>query len=141
MVTPEIVKEYINRLCQEIGTTADAVYNAKTGAWYFANGSSRIEVFLTTIEVQKKVRTFIRCFAPLYNIPADNKKADLFQGALEVNTQYMGIKLGTMADKGLLCAIAERDIEGMDYAEMVTLISDIGFWADQLDDFLKKSFG
>jgi hypothetical protein len=28
----------------------------------------------------------------------------------------------------------------MDYTEMVTMISDIGYWADKLDDYLKKNF-
>jgi hypothetical protein len=141
MVTNDTVNSYIDRLCREIGTTAAKVYNPKTGAWYFTRGSSTVEVFLTTYQVQNSTRTFIRCFAPLYSIPVKEKKLDFFQGALEVNTQYMGIKLGTLADKNLLCAIAERDIDGMDYQELVTLISDIGYWADQLDDFLKKTFG
>ncbi|MEO5564652.1 MAG: YbjN domain-containing protein [Chitinophagaceae bacterium] len=141
MATTEEVKAYINQLCMEIGTTADKVYNPQTSAWYFTRGSSKIEVFLTAYQTPKGMRTFIRCFAPLYNIPTGDKRLDFYQGALEVNTQYMGVKLGTLADKNLLCAISERDIEGMDYPEMVTLISDIGYWADELDDFLKKTFG
>lgn len=141
MTTAATVKAYINRLCNEIGTTADAIYNAKTGAWYFSRGSSTIEVFLTTYDMQDTVRTFIRCFAPLHVLPPSTiQKTDFFQGALEVNSRYMGIKLGLITDKGLLCAIGERDIAGMDYAEMVTLITDVGYWADQLDDFLKKKF-
>jgi hypothetical protein len=28
----------------------------------------------------------------------------------------------------------------MDYSEMVTLISDLGLWADKLDNFLKDEF-
>lgn len=143
MATIQQVKDYINQLCQQIGTSADAIYNGKTGAWYFSMGSSTVEVFLTSYEMPGRgMRTFLRCFAPLHMIPGDNvKKLDFFQGALEVNTQYMGIKLGSIANKGLLCAISERDIEGMGYSEMVTLISDIGYWADQLDDYLKKNFG
>lgn len=142
MATSENVKAYIDEMCKQIGTTADKIYNPKTGAWYFSRGSSTIEVFLTSYETpSKSIRTFIRCFAPLHVIPvSDSQKLDFYQGALEVNTKYMGIKLATIAEKGILCAIAERDIEGMDYQEMVTLISDIGYWADELDDFLKKNF-
>jgi hypothetical protein len=142
MATADNVRTYIDQLCQQIGTTADKIYNPKTGAWYFTRGSSTIEVFLTSYETaQKSTRTFIRCFAPLHNIPTNEKqKLDFFQGALEVNTKYMGIKLATIADKGIMCAIAERDIEGMDYQEFVVLITDIGYWADELDDFLKKNF-
>lgn len=142
MTTPEVVRSYINHLCHEAGTTADAIYNPKTGAWYFARGSSTIEVFLTSYETdQKTVRTFIRCFAPLHVVPpASIQQLDFFEGALAINTRYVGIKLGLIAGKGLLCVISERDIAGMDYAEMVTLISDAGYHADQIDDFLKKKF-
>jgi hypothetical protein len=142
MATAATVRLYIDRLCRETGTTADAVYNPKTGAWYFARGSSTIEVFLTSYETEQgSIRTFIRCFAPLHVIPPDTvDKLDFFHSALEANTRYMGIKLGTIAGKGLLCAIGERDIEGLGYFEMVTLITDTGYSADQLDDFLKKKF-
>lgn len=143
MATAETVRSYIDRLCREIGTTADAIYNPKTGAWYFSRGSSTIEVFLTSCETEQgAVRTFLRCFAPLHMIPPGHiSKLDFFQGALAANTRYMGIKLGTIADKGLLCAIAECDIENMDYSQMVTLITDAGYSADQLDDFLAAQFG
>ena len=53
----------------------------------------------------------------------------------------MGIKLSTIPDKGLLCAIAERDIDGMDYQEFISLISDISNYADFLDDYLRVKFG
>lgn len=142
MATPEITRSYINHLCHEIGTTGDAIYNTKTGAWYFSRGSSTIEVFLTTDELQDRERTFIRCFAPLHVLPASLvHQVEFFRSALEINSRYTGIKLGLTADKGLLCAIAERDIADMNYAEMVTLITDVGYYADTLDDIFKKKFG
>ena len=130
-------------MCVEMGTTAAAIFNQQTNAWYFTRGSATIEVFLSMYETpQKTQRTFIRCFAPLIAIPVDAaNKLDLYQGALEANARYMGMKISSLIDKGLLCAIAERDIEGMEYQEMVTLIVDVGYWADELDDFLRKQFG
>ena len=143
MSTIEFTKAYIGRLCKSIGTTADAVYNAKTQAWYFSRGSSTIEVFLTMVETdQKTERTFIRCIAPVLIIPGNAlDKLAMFQKALELNTKKMGIKLGVNTDKGLLCAMAERDIDGMDYDEFITLISDLGYWAAQLDDHFEKHSG
>jgi hypothetical protein len=143
MATVENVNAYISRMCTEMGTSAEKIFNPKTNAWYFSRGSSTIEVFLTSYETaNKSLRTFIRCFAPLLVIPGnEKKKLDLYQGALEANAKYMGLKISSIVDKGILCAISERDINGMDYDEMVTLITDIGYWADELDDFLKKTFG
>ena len=141
MVPSDVAKAYIYRLCHEIGANADSIYNAKTGAWYFAAKSTTIEVFLTSFQSGEKERTFIRCFAPLCGIPADTKrKLDMYQSVLEINTQRPGIKLSITSDKRFLCAVSERDIDGMDYQEFLTIITDISFWADQLSDFFKKHF-
>ncbi len=139
MSTIEFARAYIGRLCKDIGTTADAIYNKKTNAWYFSRGASTIEVFLTTFETgQNTERTFIRCISPIITIPGDEKnKLAIFQKALELNNLHMGIKVSSNAKMGLLCAIAERDIEGMDYDEFINLIKDIGYWADHLDDHFK----
>jgi hypothetical protein len=143
MSTIDFTKAYIDRLCKEIGTRADAIYNARTCAWYFARGTSTIEVFMTNMgESGEPDRVFIRCIASICPLPANPvTQFELLQKALELNTKQMGIKLGTIADKGLLCVIAERDIEGMDYQEFVTLISDISFWADHLENHLQEHFG
>jgi hypothetical protein len=37
-------------------------------------------------------------------------------------------------------SVAERDIEGMDYVEFVTVINDLAHWAEKLADYLKKRF-
>ena len=143
MSTVEFVKAYINRLCRDIGTTAEDIYNEKTCAWYFSRGSSTIEVFLTNMDDREETsRTFIRCFAPLYSLPVNPVlRFEIYQKALELNTRHMGIKLSIIPDKGLLCAIAERDIEGMDYDEFVSMISDIAYWGDHLDNYLRDQFG
>lgn len=74
-------------------------------------------------------------------VPPDSvSRLDFFYSALEANTRNAGIKLGTTSSKGLLCAIAERDIENMSYADLVTLITGIGYHAGQLDDYLAKQF-
>ncbi len=142
MSTIEFTKAYINRLCKEIGTSAEAIYNTKTCAWYFARGSSTIEVFLTNMETAEETeRTFIRCFAPLHSIPTNPiKQFEFFQEALKLNTKHLGVKLSIIPDKGLLCLIAERDIDGMDYREFITLIHDISSSADLLDDHFKVQF-
>ena len=141
MVPSDVAKAYIYRLCQQLGVNADTIFHAKTGAWYFAGKSSTIEVFLTTFQSGEKERTFIRCFAPLCAIPGDTKrKLEMYQAVLEINTQRPGIKLSVTSDRRFICAVSERDIDGMDYQEFLTIVTDISFWADQLSDFFKKRF-
>ena len=143
MTTSEMVKVYVNQLCAEIGCTPESIYNKETNAWYFTRGSASIEVFLSSYETaMKTVRTFVRCFAPVCSIPAnDPKKIQLFQESLQNNAGFMGVKLGILPEKGFMYAIAERDIEGMDFTEFKTLINDLGYWADLIDNLLHERFG
>lgn len=136
MTTTEMVKVYIAQLCKEIGCTPESIYNANTNSWFFTRGSASVEVFMNSYETNvQTVRTFVRCFSPVYPVPADNeKKVMLYQEALANNSSFMGVKLAVIPEKGYMYAVAERDIDGMDYTEFKTLISDLGFWSDQLDD-------
>ncbi|MEO8403613.1 MAG: YbjN domain-containing protein [Chitinophagaceae bacterium] len=143
MTTSEMVKVYVNQLCAEIGCTPESIYSKENNSWFFTRGSASIEVFMSSYEtVVKTVRTFVRCFSPVFAIPADNmKKVQLYEEALRNNTNFMGVKLSIMPEKGYVYAVAERDIDGMDYTEFKTLISDLGYWADQLDNLLQERFG
>lgn len=143
MTTPEMIKVYVAQLCNEIGCTPESIYNEQTKAWYFTRGSASIEVFFSSYETASQtVRTFIRCFAPICAIPANEpKKIQLFEEAMMSNVNFMGVKMGIIPEKGHVYAIAERDIDGMDYTEFKTMVSDLGYWADKLDDLLHDRFG
>jgi hypothetical protein len=143
MTTKEMVKVYVAQLCAEIGCTPESIYNETSNSWYFTRGSASVEVFMSSYEtVVKTIRTFVRCFSPIYALPVDPvKKAQLLQEAMQNNATFMGVKLATLPDKGYVYAVAERDIDGMDYLEFKTLISDLGSWADQLDNMLVERFG
>jgi hypothetical protein len=142
MASPIVVQAYIQRLCRETGTDAESVFNKKTGAWYFTQGSSTIEVFITSnLTSQGTVRTFLRCFSPLQTIPVtDEKKLKLFKAALELNEEYLGIKVAVDNKREILCVIGERDTDGMDYKEMLTIIIDTGNLAEKLNSLMKKYF-
>jgi hypothetical protein len=143
MITEEMVKVYISQLCTEIGCTPESIYDKQSNSWMFSRGSASIEVIMTSYQTAvKTVRTFIRCFSPVYPLPVDNqKKAQLFEEALVNNTKFMGVKLSIIPEKGYMYAVSERDIDGMDYEEFKLLVSDLGYWADQLDDILHTRFG
>lgn len=143
MTTVEMIKVYINQLCTQIGTSSEAVYSAEFNSWNFAKGAQNIEIFFTSYETSvKTVRTFIRCFSAIYPLPIEpQRQLDLFRIAMENNTQFMGVKMGTIPQKGFLYAVAERDIEGMDYEEFTTLIGDLGYWAERLSENLRSKIG
>lgn len=143
MTTIDTVKAYIKRLCTEAGADPENIYQPEADAWYFQKGTVTIEVFLETYETEEKVlRSFIRCLSAFYPIPVEPaKRQEVYFVALEVNTRNMGVKIGTMADNGYMYAIAEREIDSMEYPELVTLINDVGNWADQLGELFRGRFG
>ncbi len=143
MTTSEMVRVYIAQFCAEVGCTPESIYNKDSNSWFFKRGSATVEIFMSSYEtVVKTVRIFVRCFSPVCPLPADEqKKAQLYQEALQNNSTMMGVKLCIMPEKGYMYALAERDIDGMDYTEFQTLMGDLGYWADQLDDLLQARFG
>ncbi|MBL7828409.1 MAG: hypothetical protein JNJ57_17385 [Saprospiraceae bacterium] len=143
MTTIEMVKVYIAQLCTQIGTTPEAVYSQEFNSWNFSKGDINIEVFFTSYETsQKTIRTFMRCFAVVYPMPVEaQKQLDLYRVTMECNSNYMGVKIGVINGKPFIYAIAERDIDGMDYTEFSTLIFDHAYWAERLSNELKTKLG
>ncbi|MCG2616504.1 YbjN domain-containing protein [Terrimonas sp. NA20] len=140
MSTVDLVKAYIHRLCAEIGVEADSIFNQSTGAWYFSQRSSTIEVFLTTQKNPlQEPSVYIRCMSPLCNIPTDiTKQFSLYKTALAINASYLGYKITADESRGIVCIVTERNIVGLDYAEMLDLINDLGLWAEKLQLFFNR---
>lgn len=143
MTTIEMIKVYINQFCAQIGVSPESVYSEEFKSWNFVKGANNIEVFFTSYETSvKTVRTFIRVFSAIYPLPAEpQKQLDLYRVAMEGNTQYMGVKMGVIAGKPFLYAVAERDIDGMDYDEFTTLIGDLAYWTETLSASLRAKIG
>ena len=140
MTLVERVSLYIATLCESIGVNAEDIYHPSTNAWYFSNGSHTIEVFLSNQKAAgSESDTFLRCMAPLCAIPAEpTRQFALFRLMLQVNGKYMGFKITADEDRGLLCIVTERNISGMDYEEMVSMIDHVAHWAGRLDKFLAE---
>jgi hypothetical protein len=46
-----------------------------------------------------------------------------------------------MPETDKIYATYERDIQGIDYKEVKTCITDLEWWSDELDDLLKEKLG
>ena len=140
MTLVERVSLYIHRLCESIGVSAEKIYHPATNAWYFASGNNTIEVFISNQKMSDdESDTFLRCMAPLCAIPSDiMRQFALFRLVLQINAKYMGFKITADEERGLLCIVSERNVSGMDYEEMVTMIDYVGHWAGKLDRFLAE---
>lgn len=138
----ERVAIYIERLCESIGVSSADIYHPSTDAWYFSNGGSTIEVFLTTQKNRAGDNDqYLRCMSALCEIPKDlMRQFALYRNVLQVNAKYLGFKIIADEGRGLLCVVAERNISGMDYEEMVEMISYIAHWGTKLQKYLAAEF-
>ncbi len=142
MTLVERIQAYIHQLCSDVGVDPASIYNPATNAWYFSNGSATMEVFLTTQKGwDNEISHFLRIMAPLCEIPRDvPRQFNLFKTVMAINQTYLGFKIGADEQRNLICIVAERNIQGMDYSEMVDMIDYLGHWANKLDDFMKAEF-
>ncbi|TAE48520.1 MAG: hypothetical protein EAZ44_02215 [Cytophagia bacterium] len=145
-LTNSMIKHYV----ESVGLSAEDTYNEYRNSWSWKRGTATIEVFVESVEVGdikskdnkitgKKTREYLRIFSLVGYIPqiSQAERAIFFLHLLNINDKSLGVKLTVMEETDKIYATYERDINGIDYNELVTCIKDLEWWADRLDDELK----
>lgn len=145
MPTPQEVLDYVKQFITSVGVDPATCWNEQNKAYYVYKGSAKLEVFVSNHPNQDGTsRNFLRIFSGLMKVPA-NADAKFYRRCMEISDQSLGVKLtvvpNAQPDNDWVYATYERDINGLDYNETVTCMSDMGLWADWLDDQLKTEFG
>lgn len=139
-MTKNDVYRMIERYINEIGLSKEDTYNEKSNAYYWYRGSALVEVFVQDVPVSDGLRSFLRVFSYLGDIPSF-KREKVYRYLLELNDHNLGVKLTIMPETDKIYATYERDIQGIDYKEVKTCITDLEWWSDELDDLLKEKLG
>jgi len=133
-------KDMINDFISERGVDPSTVYNETKKTWSLKRGSAHIDIMLLEIPVgNDQIREFLQAASPIIKVPKA-KELLFYKRLLELNDIKLGVKLSLQKDSDLVWALTERDLIGMDYSELQTILEDIGFWADEFDDILNKEF-
>ncbi len=143
--TPEEVYEFVKQFIESVGIDPATCWNDKNKAYYFEQGSAKIEVFISSHKMKSgNTRKYLRIFSALIKVPSSNKEK-FYRRCLEISDQSLGVKISVVPnanhDNDWVYATYERDIEGIDYKETATCITDLGLWADWLGDKLQSEFG
>ena len=132
--------EMINDFVTSKGISLSEVYNPEQKKWSLKRGSASVQILLLSIPVGNGViREFVQAASPIMLIPK-GKELEFYRRLLELNDVKLGVKFSIQKGGEQVWALAERDLIGIDYPEMVTLLEDLAFWADELDDILKNEF-
>lgn len=138
--TIEAAKGYIEQFISSLGLSPAECFNSQKNAWYLKKGSANIEVFISSHQQSnEKVRNYLRIYSPIMQVPATNV-IQFYRRLLELNDTSLGVKISIMKNSNQVYCTFERDLNGIDYDETQTCISDLAVWADFLDDSLKKEF-
>jgi DNA mismatch repair ATPase MutS len=137
----ELANAMIEHYVESVGLSREDTYNEIKECWCWKRGSADIEVFVQSVAVgNDKTREYLRIFSYLADIPKVSKQGreEFLLKLLEANDKSLGVKLTVMEGTTKVYATYERDINGMDFSELSTCISDLEWWADKLDDELKS---
>ena len=136
----EKAKDMINDFVSQKGIDPAQVFNPEKMLWSLKRGSANVQIMLLTVPVgEGKTREFIQAASPIMKVP-QGKETAFYKKLLELNDVNLGVKLSMQKDTDQVWALYERDLVGMDYSELITVLEDLGYWADQFDDMLKAEF-
>jgi hypothetical protein len=135
----EKATKMINDFVLSKGIDLNQVYNAEKRSWSLKRGSANIQVILLEVPISTGTREFLQIACPLIKVSA-GKELQLYKRLLELNDAKLGVKLSLQEKTDQVWALNERDLSGLDYSELTTMLEDLGYWADEFDDMLAKEF-
>lgn len=132
--------QMINDFVTEKGIKINEVFNREKLFWRLKRGSATIDIMLLSVPVGEGItREFLQIASPIFKVP-NGKETEFYKRLLELNDIKLGVKLSLQKDTDQVWALSERDLMGMSYTELKTCLEDLGYWADEFDDILKKEF-
>ncbi|MCS6820665.1 MAG: YbjN domain-containing protein [Microscillaceae bacterium] len=134
-VHKEDVYRMIAQFVKSVGLDPREVFHPEDQVWHWQYNDHDIQVFVETIYFKEGyVREYLRIFSPLLALPQpyEVNLMELLRYLLELNDVKLGVKISIMPRTDWVYATYERDIRGMDYQELVTCLSDLAWWAEQL---------
>jgi hypothetical protein len=140
MTNEEKTDGYIRQFIVSVGIDPHACYDQSARAYYLTKGTARVEVYVyTDNSIADAPRSYLRIFSHVANVPEKDRES-FYRRLLELNDNSLGVKISVMPQTQKVYATFERDVIGISATETATCISDMGAWADYLDDLLAKEF-
>ena len=129
----QIVESCITR----VGADPVASRDTKPGAWTLKKGSAKVWIDVWYIE--KEGRPYIQIMSPVMKVPKDGlRRASLFEELLGINDKLFGCAFTVFNDFAWLKTI--RECEGLDENEAFAMLTRIGNYADDYDDYLLQKY-
>jgi hypothetical protein len=124
----------MNEIVSSLGIDPKTCYDAENISWSLQKGSAEVTLLLFSLEG----KDYIEVSAPVIEAPEENE-LEFYRQLLEINSGIIGIKFAL--ENGLVWLLAQRELDGLDESEALTMLERVGNFADEIEDKLKNEFG
>lgn len=114
---------------------AQEISGSQGGGWWLVEGSARIYIFVQ----DTTGGPVIRITSPIVTLPESGDIVKFYRHLLDINTTLTSCALGTSENTVLV--VSQRSTAQLDQEELDSMIWNVAYVADLLDDKLVKEFG
>lgn len=128
--------EMVEDCIRDLGLDPTTVRGQKEGQWDLVRGSAR--VWIDVWHIERENRPYIQAMSPVMKMPPESRWAEFYQELAEINYKLYGCAFCKYNEWIYLKVI--RECEGLDKSEAFAMITRIGNYADDYDDYLKNKY-
>ena len=130
--------QLVENAIKELGVNPVEARTQKAGQWNLRKGSASvwINVFLSR---ERDDYGYLQIMSPVMKVPQGDNREALFEELLQLNYQLYGVAFSMY--EGWLYLRTIRELEGLSPEEALAMLTRIGVYADEYDDYLKQKYG
>ncbi|MBN1413354.1 MAG: YbjN domain-containing protein [Spirochaetales bacterium] len=132
--------QMIEKMLKEWNIPPESVKDKQKNMWYLVQGSAsfHLELFKFNKGPELGEVNCVEVGGVIMKLPQENL-LPLYRRLLELNSSAVGLYFAIRRD--LVMLIATREIAGMDFGELKTMVDEVRYFADYWDEILMKEFG
>ncbi|WP_448519145.1 YbjN domain-containing protein [Rhodoflexus sp.] len=130
--------QLVENAIEELGVNPVEARTQKAGQWDLRKGSASvwINVFLSR---ERDDYGYLQIMSPVMKVPQGDNREALLEELLQLNYQLYGVAFSMY--EGWLYLRTIRELEGLSPEEALAMLTRIGVYADEYDDYLKQKYG
>lgn len=116
------------------------VKDSEKNLWYLVQGSAKfhLELFQFNKGPDTGMVDCIEAGGIIMRLPQENL-LPLYRRLLELNSSSVGVYFAIR--NNLVMLLSTRELAGLDYTELKTLVDEVRYFSDYWDDILMQEFG
>lgn len=122
----------------QLGVDPVTARGEEAGQWSLVKGSAK--VWLDLWHIEREGRAYFQALSPVMKLTEviPDKRLELFEELLKINHSLYGVAFTCYND--FLWIKVIREAAGMDKAEALAMISRVGTYSDEYDDYLREKY-